>query len=117
MDVYHIWCDLKDSSEAGAFSEALATWLNHLKDQERLVSWRLLRRKLGFGPKTLGEFQILIETADLAQLDRAFAAAAQPSAEAEALHAAVYRRVTNVSFGLSRDFPDPRNAVLTQERD
>ena len=35
-----------------------------------------MRRKLGLGPSTLGEFHIVIEVRDLAQLDAAFGTAA-----------------------------------------
>jgi hypothetical protein len=54
----------------------------------------------------MGEFHIMIETKDLAQLDNAFRAAATRSGEVEKLHAGVYSRVTNARFGLARDFPD-----------
>jgi hypothetical protein len=106
MDVYHIWCDLKDGREHLAFAKAVADYLNHHKAEGRISGWRLLRRKLGLGPDGLGEFHIMVETADLAQLDAAFRAAASRSGEVEKLHAAVYSRVTNTRFGLARDFPD-----------
>lgn len=106
MDVYHIWCDLKDSREDKAFAAAVAAYLGHHKAEGRIESWRLLRRKLGLGPDGMGEFHILIETKDLAQLEQAFRAAASRSGEVERLHAAVYSRVTNARFGLARDFPD-----------
>jgi hypothetical protein len=107
MDVYHIWCDLKDGREDTAFAAAVAAYLDHHKAGGRIESWRLLRRKLGLGPDGQGEFHIMIETKDLAQLDHAFRAAAARSGEVEKLHAAVYSRVTNARFGLARDFPDP----------
>ena len=106
MDVYHIWCDLKDGREDKAFAAAVAAYLDHHKAGGRITSWRLLRRKLGLGPEGMGEFHIMIETKDLAQLDNAFRAAATRSGEVEKLHAGVYSRVTNAKFGLARDFPD-----------
>ncbi|HEX5007143.1 MAG TPA: DUF6614 family protein [Hyphomonadaceae bacterium] len=106
MDVYHIWCDLKDGREDKAFAAAIAAYLDHHKAGGRIESWRLQRRKLGFGPQGLGEFHVMIETKDLAQLEKAFRAAAERSGEVEKLHAAVYSRVTNAKFGLARDFPD-----------
>jgi hypothetical protein len=106
MDVYHIWCDLKDGREDAAFASAVAAYLNHHKAGGRIESWRLLRRKLGLGPDGQGEFHVMIETKDLAQLDRAFRPAASRSGEVEKLHSAVYSRVTNARFGLARDFPD-----------
>lgn len=106
MDVYHIWCDLKDGREDRAFASAVAAYLDHHKVGGRIVSWRLLRRKLGFGPEGQGEFHIMIETKDMGQLEQAFRAAAARSGEVEKLHAAVYSQVTNARFGLARDFPD-----------
>jgi hypothetical protein len=106
MDVYHIWCDLKDGREDRAFAAAVAAYLDHHRAGGRIESWRLLRRKLGLGPDGMGEFHILIETKDLTQLEKAFRAAAERSGEVEKLHAAVYSRVTNARFGLARDFPD-----------
>ncbi len=106
MDVYHIWCDLKDSREHLDFAAAVAAYLDHHKAGGRLESWRLLRRKLGLGPDGLGEFHIMIETRDLAQLDLAFRAAAPRLGDVEALHAAVYSRVADAKFCLERDFPD-----------
>jgi len=106
MDVYHIWCDLKDSREDKVFASAVSAYLDHHKAAGRIESWRLLRRKLGLGPDGLGEFHIMIETRDLTQLEAAFKAAATRSGEVEKLHAAVYSRVTGARFGLERDFPD-----------
>jgi hypothetical protein len=106
MDIYHIWCDLKDSRQHLEFAEAVRAYLDHHKAAGRIVSWRLLRRKLGLGPDGMGEFHIEVETKDLAQLDEAFRAAAARSGDVERLHAAVYSRVTNAKFALERDFPD-----------
>jgi hypothetical protein len=106
MDVYHIWCDLKDSRQDREFAAAVAAYLDQHKAAGRLASWRLTRRKLGFGPEGLGEFHITIETTDLGQLELAFRAAAARSGEVERLHANVYSRVTNAKFGLERDFAD-----------
>lgn len=107
MDVYHIWCDLKDGREHKAFADAVKAYLDHHQAAGRIAAWRLMRRKLGLGPDGLGEFHIMIETNNLQQLDDAFRAAASRSGEVERLHAAVYSRVTNARFGLARDFPDP----------
>ena len=66
MDVYHIWCDLKDGRDDKAFAAAVAAYLDHHKAGGRIESWRLMRRKLGLGPDGMGEFHIMIETKDLA---------------------------------------------------
>jgi hypothetical protein len=107
MDCYHIWCDLRDSSRDLEFADNLAAWLGLLRSEGRIASWRLTRRKLGFGPPGLGEMHVTIETDDLGQLERAFEAAARRAGEAEARHAAVFSMVRNAVFSLERDFPDP----------
>jgi hypothetical protein len=107
VDVYTIWFDLKPGVQDVAFADALATYLNALKADGRIESWRLLRRKLGLGPRELGEWQASIETRDLTQLDQAFKAAATRAGETERQHFDVNRHATNVTFALMRDFPDP----------
>ena len=107
VDQYHIWCDLIDNRRDRDFAAAVAAWLDALREAGHLASWRLSRRKLGLGPDGLGEFHIMIETDDLAQLDRAFQTAATRTAPWEALHQRVYALVRAPRFGLYRDFPDP----------
>lgn len=106
MDVYHIWCDLKDGREDLNFAAAVKAYLDHHQAGGRIAKWRMLRRKLGLGPDGMGEFHIMIETNDMAQLDLAFKAAKERAGEVQALHAAVYSRVQNAKFALERDFPD-----------
>lgn len=106
MDVYLITFDLKPGIGDVAFAEAFTRFLGHMKDNGRIEGFRLLRRKLGFGPPGVGEWQALIETRDMAQLDEAFKAAATRAGEVEALHFDVNRDATNLTFSLLRDFPD-----------
>ena len=110
MDHYVIWFDLRPGGDDLELDDALEGWLGWLRDEGRIHSWELWRRKLGLGPEGLGEFVVDIRTTDLAQLDAAFEVAAGREEPAEARHAAVYRQVTNVRFGLYRDFPDPVRA-------
>jgi len=107
MDLYHIWCDLKPGVRDTALTEALAKYLGHLKSEGKIESFRLTRRKLGLGPATLGEFHIIIETKDLAQLDAAFNAVASRREPVEGVHFGVNSLVANATFALYRDFPDP----------
>jgi hypothetical protein len=106
MDVYSIWVDLKPGVRDTQFVEALDGYLGALKKDGRIESWRLLRRKLGLGPSSLGEFQILVETRDLAQLDKAFEAVSRRAEPVEGAHHGVNSLVTNFQAGLWRDFPD-----------
>jgi hypothetical protein len=106
MDIYHVWCDLKPGIGDIAFSEKVAQYMGHLKDQGLIQGWRLTRRKLGLGLSTLGEFHLTIEVRDLAQLDQAFVRASGRREPAEGFHFAVNSLVQNAQFALYRDFPD-----------
>jgi len=110
LDCYHIWFNLRNSREDLAFARDLRRYMDLLRERGAIESYRLTRRKLGFGPPSLGEFHVCIETRDLAQLEEAFQAAAARSGEVEEAHRAVYSAVTDFSSALYRDFPDPVRA-------
>ena len=107
MDFYHVWCDLAEGVSDLAFAERVGAYLGHLKGQGLIRDFRLARRKLGLGPSSLGEFHIVIETENLAQLDAAFRAVSERAEPVEGLHFGVNSLVRNASFALYRDFPDP----------
>ncbi len=107
MDIYHVWCDLKPGIGDLTFTEGVARYLGHLKDQGLIETWRLTRRKLGLGPPALGEFHLMIEVRDLAQLDAAFQRVAGRKEPVEGFHFGVNSLVQNAVFALYRDFPDP----------
>lgn len=106
MDLYHVWCDLKPGVSDTAFSDHVAHYLGRLADEGLIARWRLTRRKLGLGPRDLGEFHIMIEVQGLAQLDTAFAAVAARRNPVEELHFSVNSMVNGATFALYRDFPD-----------
>lgn len=107
MNHYLIWCNLKDGHRDLEFAENLRAYLDHLTANKKIAGWRLVRRKLGFGPSELGEFQISISCETLEQLDQAFSAVAPRAGLTESLHSRVYSMVTDFRAGLYRDFPDP----------
>lgn len=115
MDIYHIWCDLAPGMSDLEFARAVERYLDLLRQAGSLRSYRLTRRKLGLGPRSLGEFHVTIEVDDLAMLDRAFAQAATRADPVEGAHHAVNHMVKNAMFALYRDFPDPVR-VSGQER-
>lgn len=110
MDRYLIWFDPADSHRDLELASAVHDWLEHLRQASVIEGWSLTRRKLGFGPAELGEFQVEIRVRNLSQLDLAFGQAAARSGPAEDLHRAVYSRVKNFKSALYRDFPDPQRA-------
>lgn len=107
MNHYVIWCELQPGVRDLDFAGAVDAWLGYLRTNGMVEGHGLWRRKLGFGPRGLGDWVVDIHTTDLAQLERAFQHTASRSGEAEDLHAAVFSKVTNTTFALYRDFPDP----------
>ena len=106
MDLYHIWCDLKPGTPDLEFCRNVEAYMGRLASEGRIEGFRITRRKLGLGPRELGEFHIVVETRDLAQLDQAFTSVAARTGEVEGFHAAVNQVVARVAFALYRDFPD-----------
>ena len=106
MDVYEISADLRPGVRDVDFAAAIEAYLEVLRRDGLIESWRLLRRKLGLGEGA--EFKVLIETRDLAQLDAAFAAVSTRSEPIESVHHAVNSSVVNFRAALYRDFPDPQ---------
>ncbi len=114
MDVYQIWVDLKDGVRDHEFVAAMERYMGALKAEGKIESWRLLRAKLGLATG-LGEFQILIETKDLAQLEAAFQRVSTRAEPIESQHHGVNSLVTNFRAALYRDFPDAQR-VRGQEK-
>ena len=56
MNIYHAWCDLKPGVSDIAFSESAAKYLGHLRKKGMIESWRITRRKLGFGQRSSATF-------------------------------------------------------------
>lgn len=107
MDLYEIWFDRAPHATDLEIVRAIDGWLGFLKERGEIESYRLSRRKFGFGPAGMGEFHVTIECQNLTQLDQAFDTAARRSGEVEDLHREVFQRITNYSSALYRDFPDP----------
>ncbi len=107
MDIYHGWFNLKPGVSDIELSEKLAAYLGRLREKGLIEGWRLTRRKLGLAPAHLGDFHLMIEIRDLAQLDSAFAQVATRRDPIEELHFAVNSQVADAVFALYRDFPDP----------
>lgn len=107
MNVYEVWVNLLPGVGDLEFVAAVKAYLDLLQSEGRMESYTIRRRKFGFGPSDLGEWNISMMFKDLAQLDSAFERAAKRDEEIERVHAAVYSKVCNYKSGLYRDFPDP----------
>ena len=103
MDLYHIWCDLKPGVSDIALGRGAAQISRSSEAERRIESWRLTRRKLGLGAAGIGEFHIIIETKDLAQLEPAFQHVSSRREPVEGLHFGVNSLVQNADVcALSR---------------
>ena len=107
MDIYHGWFDLKPGVSDMEFVDAFERYMDRLEAEGVIEGWRLMRKKLGLGPSHLGDFHLMIEVTDLAQLDAAFSWVATRAEPVESDHFNVNSLVRNIQFALYRDFPDP----------
>ena len=107
MDIYHGFFSLKPGVSDAGFAADFAKFMDFLVKRGKIASWRLMRRKLGLGPREFGEFHMMIEVENLAQLDEAFNLAASRAGEMEQRHFDVNSKIADVKFALYRDFPDP----------
>ncbi|MFN3259771.1 MAG: DUF6614 family protein [Pikeienuella sp.] len=110
MNLYHCSIDLRDSAKAMSFAVAMEAWMNALQAQGVILSWRLCRRKLGFGGPRARDFLLEIEVEDMAQLDQAFRFIGSGGDQVEKLHNSVHQMVGEVDVALYRPFPDPERA-------
>jgi len=110
MDVYHVWCNLKEGVDDLQFVASVRGYLDHLRDAGHLEGYRITRCKLGLRPPQLREFHITLDFADLAQLQASFEVVAARRNPIEELHHRVNSKVQDVFFALYRDFPDSSRA-------
>lgn len=106
MDCYEIWVNLVPGVKDLEFVEAINGYLGYLKGIGKIESYRVRRRKLGFGPEFLGEWNVSIECSGLSQLDEAFLHVATREPRVERAHAEVFTKVCDYKSALYRDFPD-----------
>ena len=115
MDVYHVWCTLKDDVSDVEFAAAARGYFEHLKSSGLVTGFRITRRKLGLGPAHLPECHITLDFDNLSQFDNAFNQVSSRADPIESFHHAVNSKVKDVFFALYRDFPDPHR-VTGQEK-
>lgn len=106
MDYYHIWCNLIDSHKDQEFCKSVKAYLGEFEKMGLINTFKITRRKLGFGPAELGEFHIIIETQNMAKLEHTWEYVAKKDEPLLSLHRAVYSKVTDFRSALYRDFPD-----------
>jgi len=118
-DIYHIWADKKEGIADVDFAKNMRGFLQRLVDENRMVSFRITRCKLGFRSiQDLPEWHIMMEFTGLAQLDEAFGRVVPRKGEMEKSHVSFNKFVEdNIQHALYRDWPDDLNkAKLTEKQ-
>jgi hypothetical protein len=108
MDIYHIW-----ANKAGEISDLewvtnMKSFLQHLVDENKMVSYRITRCKMGFRSiADMPEWHIMMEFKNMAQLDLAFERVAPLEGELEKKHQSFNQFVAgDIQHALYRDYPD-----------
>jgi hypothetical protein len=107
MNLYHCLIDLRPEARALAFSQACANWMEHLRAQGLVTSWRLMRRKFGLASGPHSDFLLEIEIPGLATLDAAFSQLALADDDATRRYDQMHGMIARAEVGLYRPYPDP----------
>ncbi len=107
-DIYHIWADKKHGISDIDFASNMRKFLQKLVDEEKMLSYRITRCKLGFRSiQDLPEWHIMMEFTGMAQLDEAFGKVVPKQGDLEKAHVSFNRFVEdNIQHALYRDWPD-----------
>lgn len=99
--------DLKPNANELAFARAVAAWFGILQAAGKVARWQLSRRKLRLAGAGFGDFLLVVEFHDMAQLDRAFAHLQAGDHDAARAHAQMHGMIERAEAGLYRPYPDP----------
>ena len=107
MDIYHIWCDKSSDLSDSEWVNNMRSFLDHLVQEDRMVSYRITRCKMGFRSLDIPEWHIMMEFNNMAQMDAAFSRVAPLEGELENKHRSFNQFVDgSIQHALSRDWPD-----------
>ena len=107
-DLYTIWADKQGDISDSEWVANMRAFLQHLVDEDRMLSFRITRCKMGFrSVADMPEWFIIMEFRDMAQLDAAFRRVAPLQGELEDKHRSFNQFVAgNIQHALWRDYPD-----------
>jgi len=107
-DLYTIWADKQGDISDREWVANMRGFLQHLVDEDRMLSFRITRCKMGFrSVADMPEWFIIMEFRDLTQLDAAFRRVAPLEGELEDRHRSFNQFVAgNIQHALWRDYPD-----------
>ena len=108
MDLYTIWADKKGDISDLDWVTGMKSFFNQLVSEERMVTYRITRCKMGFRSiSDMPEWMIIMEFRDMAQMDSAFKRVAPLKGELEEKHKSFNQFVKgNIQHAYFRDWPD-----------
>ena len=108
MDIYTIYADHNESIDAHGFVSKMKLFLDKLVENDRMVSYRITRMKLGFRSMDLPEFRIDMEFKNMQQLDDAMTSIIRNEKSIDEKHVAFNQLVDveTIQHFLYRDYPD-----------
>ena len=107
MDIYHIWADKEGDISDVDWVTNMKGFLDHLVGEDKMVTYRITRCKLGFRSMDIPEWHIMMEFTDMAQLESAFKRVAPLEGELENKHRSFNQFVRgNIQHAYFRDWPD-----------
>ena len=108
MDIYHIFADHHDGTDAYTFVKKMSVFLDEMVALGKMESHRIMRMKVGFRSMDLPEFHIMMEFKNMQQLDDAMTAVIRNEKNIDESHVTFNSlvNVDTIQHFLYRDFPD-----------
>ena len=102
----HSTFDLCEGISDTAFKVAFDAYSQHLREQEKITGWRVMRRQDHDGynvDEPEGIYYLMVEFSDMAQARDCWEYVELDESPVDSLHRAVRSKVTNTSFFLCKD--------------
>lgn len=118
-NIYTIYADHKENISAHDFVAKMKLFLDKLVEQNKMLTYRITRMKLGFRSMDLPEFRIDMEFENMQQLDDAMTITIADK-DVDKVHVGFnqYVDVDTIQHFLYRDFPDDlNNQALTKQQE
>ena len=114
MDVYTIYADHTESTNAHEFARLMRKFLDKMQDMDRIQSYRITRMKLGFRSMDLPEFRIDMEFESMQALDDAMSHVVANVDDIETEHVGFNQwvDVETIQHFLYRDYPDSHQPLV-----
>ncbi len=97
---YQIWFDLKNKSSDHEFQKNVKSFLDLIKQRGLILDYLILRRKFGFGPEGIGEFNIHIVVDNIDTLDKISELMIKGDKEILNIHKKMAKFIKNIKYGL-----------------